>query len=156
LNVLSVQVPPLRERTEDIGLLAAHFLRCHRPRNQPAAVRLSPAALLKLEAYDWPGNVRELEAVIQRAIVLTRSPTVGAADIDLPVDISEVHDQPLRLNEAKRMVIGRFEKAYLIGLLSANHGNLSHAAREAGKERRAFQRLVRKHKLDRAQFREVR
>ena len=73
-------------------------------------MRLSPAALLKLEAYDWPGNVRELEAVIQRAIVLTRSPTVGAADIDLPVDISEVHDQPLRLNEAKRMVIGRFEK----------------------------------------------
>ncbi len=152
VNVLSLRVPPMRERIEDVSLLANHFLRRFRPQSQPTAVRFSPAALQKLGAYHWPGNVRELEATIQRAVVLGRNPTINAADIDLPIETPDSNAHILGLHEAKRMAVGQFEKTYLINLLSNHGGNISQAAREAGKERRSFQRLVRKHQLDRDLF----
>ena len=82
LNVFPIQVPPLRERMEDIPLLAKHFielsvreLRCPKP-------RLTRAGIAKLQSYDWPGNIRELRNVIERAVIISRG---GALDFDLPV-----------------------------------------------------------------------
>jgi DNA-binding NtrC family response regulator len=78
LNVISLQLPPLRERRDDIPLLAGHFLQKHGEENRKSDLELTPAALDLLTEYDWPGNVGELENVIERAVVLTTGPRVGA------------------------------------------------------------------------------
>jgi DNA-binding NtrC family response regulator len=80
LHVISIPLPPLRERKDDITLLAQHFLGKYSDENKKGAVELTPEALDMLTAYDWPGNVRELENVIERAVVLTPGPRI---DIDL-------------------------------------------------------------------------
>jgi two-component system response regulator PilR (NtrC family) len=77
LHVISIQLPPLRERKDDIPLLAQHFLSKHRGDNEPIDLELTPEALDLLAAYDWPGNVRELENVIERAVVLASGPRIG-------------------------------------------------------------------------------
>lgn len=156
LNILSLRIPPLRDRPEDIPLLAEHFLRQFRPQNQPSAVRFSPAVIQKLLSHNWPGNIRELEGVIYRAVVLCRNPVISAADIDLNLD-QQADQAPAQSNlkEAKQTVVESFERLYLIGLLDNHGGNVSRAAREAGKERRSFQRLVRKYNLNREQFRKT-
>lgn len=156
LNILSLRIPPLRDRPDDIPLLADYFLRRFRPPGQPTALRFSSAVIQKLLSHNWPGNIRELEGVIYRAVVLCPNPVVGAADIDLNLDQPEefaVAQSSLR--EAKQTVVESFERLYLIGLLDNHGGNVSHAAREAGKERRAFQRLVKKYNLNREEFRKT-
>ena len=77
LHVISIQLPPLRQRKDDITLLAQHFLAKYGDENKKAALELTPDALDLLSAYDWPGNVRELENVIERAAVLASGPRIG-------------------------------------------------------------------------------
>jgi len=77
LHVISIELPPLRERKDDIPLLAQHFLRKYGDENRKTGLELTPAALDLLTDYDWPGNVRELENVIERAVVLTAGPRIG-------------------------------------------------------------------------------
>ena len=81
LNVIRLRVPPLRERTEDIPLLARHFLGWYTEKNQKSIAGIQPEAMDALCGYRWPGNVRELENVIERAVVLSRSPLIGLEDL---------------------------------------------------------------------------
>jgi DNA-binding NtrC family response regulator len=78
LNVISLQLPPLRDRRDDIPLLARHFLQKYGDENRKTGLELTPSALDLLTEYDWPGNVRELENVVERAVVLTAGPRIGA------------------------------------------------------------------------------
>lgn len=152
LNVLSLHVPPLRERPEDIPQLATHFLSQFAAQESRQFNGISSAAVRKLVAYDWPGNVRELESIIRRAVVLSESHEIEARDLELPMPSLPSDAGLTGLRAAKHRMIEQFERTYLINLLSAHGGNLSRAARDAGKERRSFQRLVRKHQIERRWF----
>jgi DNA-binding NtrC family response regulator len=152
LNVLSLSVPALRERIEDIPLLAIHFLqRYSRPRSN-GPVYLSPPALQKLLAHSWPGNVRELEGVMQRALLSASSGTLQPEDLDVPLPYHKITSVVVSLRQAKDSAVREFERTYLTTLLVVSRGNVTHAAKAAGKERRAFQRLLRKYGLDRDVF----
>ncbi|HEX9429917.1 MAG TPA: sigma 54-interacting transcriptional regulator [Candidatus Bathyarchaeia archaeon] len=154
INVLSLSLPPLQQRLEDIPLLAALFLDRYRNQYGRGPFHLSRDALQRLLGYHWPGNVRELEVVIQRAVIMACSPTICADDIDLPLPYQQGVLERISFREAKANAIKQFERAYLTSLLSTCAGNITHAAKAAGKERRALQRLLRKHGLDRHAFRE--
>ena len=165
LNVLSVALPPLRDRKEDILLLADHFLKVYAKEFGRGAIVIGHSAKAKLRGYDWPGNVRELQGVMQRAVAMASGETLEAQDLDLPenerpelagptmtlVSRGMVSDDA-SFQTMKTKVIEEFERAYLSELLSTHHGNISQAARAAKKERRAFQRLLQKHGLDRRVF----
>jgi two-component system response regulator GlrR len=149
LNVLPLHLPPLRERRQDIPKLALFFLRAaarqwHRP--EPS---MTPGALQKLLAHEWPGNVRELKNVIERAVLLSASGPLRADDIDLDgkacADVADRAADSFRA--AKARVVENFERSYIEHLLNAHGGNVTHAAKAAGKNRRAFFELMRKYKI---------
>jgi DNA-binding NtrC family response regulator len=154
LNIIPLMLPPLRERREDILLLAGHFLTKHTGEISKKAGKLSPDALQKLMHYDWPGNVRELEHVIERAVVLSDKEVIPGADIVLPRSMK--NDQVTKsFKEAKAVVIARFEKTYIQDLLSAYQGNITKAAQVARKNRRAFWELIRKNHIDVRAFKDA-
>jgi len=151
LNVLQITLPPLRERSSDIAVLAQSFLRRFATQLGRPAMMLSAGALQALESYDWPGNVRELESVIQRAAILTESRVIEAEDLELAV-VQEPSPPVVAFELAKRQAVGGFERTYLTRLLSEAAGNVSRAAQQAGKDRRTFQRLLRKYDLVAADY----
>jgi two-component system, NtrC family, response regulator GlrR len=146
LNVLSLRLPPLRERGEDIPALARHFICKFTTEFQKPAQTLSPGAIQKLVLHTWPGNVRELEHVIERAVALTLGTVITEADIAFERSGQTISAAPFR--EAKARAVGEFEKNYIRGLLVASEGNITKAAQQAHKNRRAFWELVRKHEID--------
>jgi DNA-binding NtrC family response regulator len=152
MNVLSLSIPPLRERMEDIPLLVAHFLNQHRKPNGSGPAVLSGSAMQKLLTYPWPGNVRELEGTIQRSVLMGASSTIQSDDIELPVSVPANGSSINPLREAKTSAVRDFERTYLVKTLIAFSGNISQAAKAAGKERRSFQRLLRKYGIDRQTF----
>jgi DNA-binding NtrC family response regulator len=147
LNTFPIHLPPLRERPEDIRMLAAHFQARTANELRKNVNGFTPGALAKLCLYDWPGNVRELESIITRAVTLT--------------DRSIVHDHDLTLNDSapkpyqlrKEEMIRDWEKRQVKALLVAYDGNICHAADAAGKDRRAFFELIRKLKIDPNEYR---
>lgn len=148
LNVLSLQVPPLRERLEDIVLLAKSFLVKYRDESVHGEMQLAPSALQKLLNYEWPGNVRELERTIRRAVILASRAVLSDADIDLPAVNRDAPSPSSSFQRAKNEAITSFERVYLTNLLVTHRGNVSRAARASGKERRSLQRLLSKYSLD--------
>jgi DNA-binding NtrC family response regulator len=152
LNVLSLSIPALRDRGSDILHLASHFLAVYSKEYQRLTPQLSEDALQKLLNYSWPGNVRELEGVIQRAIVLQKSQVLTPDDLELP----KANDRQLRKSELfrleKSVAIEQFERDFVARLLALHNGNISRAAKSAGKDRRSFQRLVNKYNIDRTTF----
>lgn len=152
LNIVALHLPRLRERSEDIPLLAEHFLSQYGSRYGRGSLRLTPDCLQKLLAYPWPGNIRELEGVIQRGIIMTSSPTLRPEDIELPIASHDKEFKNAPLCQAKAHAIDQFERSYLIRILTSHKGNVTQAAKSAGKERRSFQRLLRKHGLNRRAF----
>jgi len=151
LNVVPIVLPPLRERSTDILLLANHFLARYAARLNSPAVAFSPEAERKLLLYRWPGNVRELEHVIERIVVLSTSAVIEADEIVLSGEDNNL--TRLSFQEMKRKVIHQFETDYIHSLLTAYRGNVSQAAQAAQKERRTFWELCRKHKIDVQKFR---
>jgi two-component system response regulator AtoC len=149
LNVLSLRVPALRDRLADIPLLAAHFLTRYAAQYKRGHLRFSPAALRKMLAYSWPGNVREMEGLLHRAVVFGVGETVDADDIELPMPAAATR-APIAC--AKDNAMSDFERGYLVNLLAEHQGNVSRSARAAGKDRRTFQRLLRKHHIQRVAF----
>lgn len=164
LNVLSLVLPPLRDRKEDILLLANHALSVYAKEFGKKHIVLSHAAKARLMGHAWPGNVRELQGVIQRAVAMASGDTLDAHDLDLPeTDKPDLAGPTMALmsregivsssfQDMKTKVIEEFERAYLSELLTTHQGNISKAARAAKKERRAFQRLLMKHGLNRRVF----
>lgn len=151
LNVLRMELPPLRERRGDVTLLARHFLENECAAAKSEGKSFSAAALRKLEGYHWPGNVRELFNTVQRAFV------IAAGRHILPDHISlGDHQEPQRrqsssssdtFQSVKHRMIEQFERTYLEELLDRHQGNITQAAREAGKDRRALGRMVKKYRI---------
>ena len=140
LSVMPVRVPALRERPEDIPLLAQHFLEEAGRRLKRAVRGIVPDGLQALVRYPWPGNVRELENVIERAVIVSREDVLtglerflgGPAGAHAPVDLS------LPFRDAKARVVEEFERAYVAGLLEANGGKLTAAAKHADMDPKNF------------------
>jgi DNA-binding NtrC family response regulator len=152
LSVITVPLPPLRERPDDIPLLAYHFLRKYAARSGRQIERISVEAMRALRSHAWPGNVRELENAIERAVVMSRGDVVLPGD--LPSSVSATGAPPLSQNllldlpfaDAKRKAVEQFEAAYASSTLQRAGGNVSEAARQAGMDRSNFRRILRKHK----------
>ena len=151
LNVLQINLPPLRERLDDVEGLARAFLRRFSNQVNRPTLKLSADAFQALQFYDWPGNVRELESVIQRTAVLTKASVIEPCDLELPERKGPV-SATVNFEIAKRQAIHGFEHGYLSQLLSQSDGNISRAARQAGKDRRSLQRLLRKYNLSAGQY----
>ena len=145
LHVLTLRLPTLMERREDIPILARHFLARFAKDEGRLAPRLSAEVIRRLTTYRWPGNIRELESALHRASVLFDGPTLDASSIDLPDSwtppAAPAPDSPLGIADA----VYRFEGQYLADLLADAQGNVTRAAKAAGKDRRTFQRLLRRH-----------
>lgn len=144
LNIIPLRLPPLRERREDIPLLAGYFIEQYSKKLDKSIVEISAEAMKKLLAYDWPGNVRELQNVIERAMIFSFHKQLLPDDIHLPKSKADTEES---FQRAKARVIGDFEKNYILRLLVLNGGNISRAARTAGKNRRVFWELMRKHDI---------
>ncbi len=155
LSVIPLHLPALRERREDIPLLARHFLAKYAGEMRQPARGLSPGALQALLDHAWPGNVRELEHVVQRAVVLSQDE--GAIGID-HIGLARSR-RPAALpagggfQQAKARAVADFEATYIRDLLLVHQGNISRAAKSAEKNRRAFWELIRKHGIDVRSFR---
>ncbi len=146
LNIIPIVLPPLRERKEDIPLLANHFAEKLASGNNGKAKRLCPEAIQRLMTYEWPGNVRELENVIERAAIFSKGATIEGSDLFLPSREGENFRESFK--KAKARVIEQFEKRYIEDLLLSCRGNISRAAEASQKNRRAFWELIRKHGID--------
>ncbi|HZH31973.1 MAG TPA: sigma-54 dependent transcriptional regulator [Pyrinomonadaceae bacterium] len=146
LNVIPLLLPPLRERREDIALLARHFLAKYAAEFEREPKEFSPEALRALSLYDWPGNVRELQHIVERAVVLCERRIVGIDDISLPGFAAAVPSESFK--DLKAKVVAQFEKSYLLNTLRACDWNVTRAAQLACKNRRAFWQLLRKHGID--------
>jgi DNA-binding NtrC family response regulator len=150
LNVLRLGLPPLRERVDDVLMLARHFLAKECAAAKSDGKLLSAAALRKLESYDWPGNVRELMNTVQRAFVSSQGSQILAHHISLGDDTAgsdACSYAGKSFRSAKQQAVEQFEQAYVEELLRRHEGNITRAAQEARKERRAFGRLVKKYDL---------
>jgi two-component system response regulator GlrR len=150
LNVLTLTLPPLRDRREDIVALALHILQRFSKKHGRRHPALAPQAIRKLMGHDWPGNVRELQHVLERALLLGEGPMISAEDIDIS-GANDSRDDSFQ--SAKDRVVERFERAYIEQLLASSEGNVTQAAREAKKNRRAFFELMRKHGIEPQRFR---
>jgi DNA-binding NtrC family response regulator len=146
LNILLLTLPPLRERREDIPLLARHFLTKYAAEFKKQVMNFSADAVPALVCYDWPGNVRELEHVVERAVALSEQAIIERTDIVLPHDGTPAPRDSFQ--EAKAKVIAQFERTYIADLLLAHQGNITRAARAAKKNRRAFWQLMHKYGID--------
>jgi len=153
LNIISVSLPALRDRLQDIPLLANHFLAKYAQEARKQVTCLSDEALHLLMIHNWPGNVRELEHAIERAIVSCESEIIQTKDLLL--SNSRFDHRQGSLQEAKAREIARFEKNYIQGVLSICKGNITRAAQIARKNRRAFWELIRKHKIDVNRFKDA-
>jgi two-component system response regulator GlrR len=156
LNVLSVTLPPLRERHGDIPLLARHFVQqvCHAARRP--VLQMPTEMLAQLGAHDWPGNVRELRHAIERAVLMTdvSAPAITPSDIWLAVPSADDRRARESFQSAKARVVEQFERHYIEQLLSSCEGNVTRAAKLACKNRRAFFELMRKHRILPEHFRQ--
>jgi DNA-binding NtrC family response regulator len=152
LNIISITLPPLRERKEDIPLLAYHFLAKYGRECEKEICGFSREALHLLMVYHWPGNVRELEHAIERASVLCNGRRIEVDDLLL--SNTSLDRRRESLQEAKAKEIARFEKNYIQGVLSVCKGNITHAAQVAQKNRRAFWQLIQKHDIDVGRFKQ--
>jgi two-component system response regulator HydG len=159
LNVIGIRLPPLRDRSEDIPLLAQHFLKKYSERAHKEAHSISIDAMQSLQDYRWVGNVRELENVIERAVVLSNSDAITARDLP-PKLLSHVFyekepgDSWLNMGykQAKEKALTDFNHKYITGLLQMSRGNISLASQRAGMDRNNFKKIVKKYKINAKTF----
>jgi DNA-binding NtrC family response regulator len=150
VNIIPLTLPSLRERREDIPVLARHFLEKYAIEFNKDVSSIASEALQMLKLHNWPGNVRELEHVIERAVLFSEQKIIREIDIMLPN--KKVPACKASFKESKTQVINKFEKNYIEALLLASHGNITSAAKAAQKNRRAFWQLIRKHQIDAKNF----
>lgn len=146
LNVVTLALPPLAERREDIPLLANHFLQKLASKYGRRLSGFAPEALKALATSAWPGNVRQLYNVVEQVCALSTTPLVPLALVQRALRVPSV--QVLTYADAKQ----RFEREYLVGLLKLTDGNVADAARLADRNRTEFYRLLQKHGLTPGQF----
>jgi transcriptional regulator with PAS, ATPase and Fis domain len=155
LNVLSLEIPPLRARGDDALLLAEHFLREYARRYSMPFKPLDAATLAWFARYSWPGNVRELENLLQREFLLAEGAELGIAPPAVAgLQSPKSSPVPVRnesYQEAKSRALEVFDRDYLQRVLRESGGNVTKAARLAGKERRAFGKLLKRYRICRLQ-----
>ncbi len=165
IHVIPIYLPPLRERKDDIMPLVEHFLKKYSEHMKKEVKGLSPEALRKLMLHDWPGNVRELENTIEYAVAMSQNDTV-TEDYILQGKISIASERAQnfiqeRVEESSsglrplKDARDAFERDYLIQVLSMTEGNVSQAAKLAGKYRADFYDLLKKHDLKAHEFKKV-
>jgi DNA-binding NtrC family response regulator len=158
LCVFTIHLPPLRERKEDIPALAAHFLEKCTPVDR-IPLKLAPSAYAALVSWQWPGNVRELENAIIRGIHFSQTDTIEAEDLDLqfggksPASSVSTRGGVQSFKHRKREMVETFERDYLTELMMGHQGNVTQAARAAGKDRRDLGKLLKKYQLNPKLFR---
>ena len=155
LNVMAIKVPPLRERPEDIPLLARHFVARYSKEFSKYVNDLHPSAVTELVAYPWPGNVRELRNVMERAVMLAKGDRIGPHDV---IGLLQFNDQARRnaaddyltlpYAKAKEKVLEDFSRRYIKNKLDLHQGNVTHAAQEAGLPRPYFHEIMRRYLKD--------
>jgi DNA-binding NtrC family response regulator len=151
LNVVTLAVPPLRDRREDIPALARHFLRRYQPGSGKASISISREAMQRLTAYSWPGNVRELENVIERALVLSRECVIMPED--LPAEVRNRAGEKIpAMAQGEALVVSdlpsldEVKRRYLHYVLSRCSGNMSRAAKTLNIDRRSLYRMLLRYK----------
>ncbi len=156
LNVISINLPPLRERPEDIPLLVHHFLTKYGAKTGKQLTRAEPAAMEALTTHRWSGNVRELENVIERAVVLAQGTTLTTNDLPpnfggerAGAEVASSTLSHLPYAQAKKLALRAFERRYLTSVLQRANGNISLAARQAGVDRSNFRRLLKQYAVER-------
>jgi DNA-binding NtrC family response regulator len=160
LNVVRIDLPPLRERQEDTQLLATHFAAKHcRPGEAPKTI--SPGAMEKLLAYHWPGNIRELENAIERACVVARGPAIEPSD--LPPDLHSLNpnagfvprvDLSRPLPDLIRELTVQLEKRYILKALKKTRGNVMRTAKICGLSRRSISAKLAEYDIDKSEFKD--
>jgi DNA-binding NtrC family response regulator len=153
LNVVSLRLPPLRERIDDLLPLAHHFLRKHDASGRLTGI--DSVAAQRLCSYRWPGNIRELENIIQRATLLAQGEQVTIAD--LPPELhdgvtSEAATTPMASGKSFSEARDEFERYYILDCLRRHAGNVSRAAREAGLQRQNFYQKLHKYGIQRKDY----
>ena len=144
LNVIRLDLPPLRERRADIALLAHHVVDTLGGHDAGSRKTLSASALSRLTQHDWPGNVRELFAIIQGAMMFAQGAQILPRDLALPARPCPVAAGAGGFRRARASMIETFERQYVEDMLRKHRGNVTRAAQEAQKDRRTFGRLVKK------------
>ena len=161
LNVIRIELPPLRERTEDIPLLATHFLEKHRSEKATPVTEIHSDAMQALLRHNWPGNVRELENAIKAGIALADGSVLHRDDLPESVAprVSQSSPHSLSLLNIERSLpeltddlVGQIEREYFVRLLSQYKGNVARCARHSGLSRRSVTQKLQKYGLERAQF----
>ena len=145
LSVVPIVLPPLRERREDIPLLANHFLRKHNEKREKSVTAISERAMKVLTEYDWPGNVRELENVVERAVVLTRSGVIEPDDLWY-YELGSKTPSSSDADETKSLT--DVEKEHIIRTLEALHGHIGKASEVLGIDRKTLRLKLRKYGID--------
>jgi len=146
LNVVKLYIPTLAERREDIPLLANHFLGRLAERYRKGRLALAPEAMQLLVSAPWPGNVRQLLNVIEQAVALAPTEVIPESLVRQALDVADTSLTPL--DEARKA----FERDYLVRILKITGGNVTKAARLAGRNRTEFYRLLERHSLEPGMF----
>jgi two-component system, NtrC family, response regulator GlrR len=149
LNVITLELPPLSDRREDISLLANHFCHLLSARHGKEPVHFSPEAMALLVSAPWPGNVRQLLNIVEQCVVLTSTPLISVALVERALRFKP--ERLVGLSQARE----QFEHDYLLRLLNMTEGNIALAARLSERNRSEFYKLLKRHQLDPTQFRKV-
>jgi len=157
LNVVSVELPPLRERVEDLPLLIDHFLERLAERRLPART-FARETISRLARYEWPGNVRELEHLVEQLVVTTPGPVIGPEN--LPAHLVSTREEPFTLDfDPQRPLTSitdelteRVERAYLERVLERYRGRIDRCAAHCGLSRRSISEKLRRYRIDKADF----
>jgi transcriptional regulator with PAS, ATPase and Fis domain len=157
INVIPVQLPPLRDRLEDIPLLINYVLNKHPVAKERNIRQVAALALDQMLAYRWPGNIRELENILERAIVKCQSESI--TDVDLPAAVKRMVDADYPVssngNLSLRQWLLKSEKDYLRGLLSKHNGSVSTTAKEAKVDNKTLYRKMKRHGLLKESFKDM-
>jgi DNA-binding NtrC family response regulator len=157
INVIPVQLPPLRDRLEDLPLLINHILNKHPVARERSIRQVAPQVLDQMLAYRWPGNIRELENILERAIVKCQSESI--AEVDLPAAPKRVVDSSYAVSGngdlSLRQWLLKSEKDYLRGLLIKHNGSISTTAKEAKVDNKTLYRKMKRHGLHKESFKDL-
>jgi two-component system, NtrC family, response regulator HydG len=147
LNVIRIELPGLRERREDIPLLAEHFLKKFAPQAKRKISSIDPEALAALISYGWPGNVRELEHTLERAVLLGNDASIGVKDLPQHLLAAAENALPLAEAVARAYTLRDLEREYILRVIESTHGNKSEAAKILGVDRTTLYRKLEEYKV---------
>jgi DNA-binding NtrC family response regulator len=142
LNTVEIRIPSLRERSEDIPLLADHFLQVYGKKYKRQGMKIDKAVMTQMKKYYWPGNIRELQHAIERAVILNEDKVIRNAELVIGGSSSLPYK-----NEMTDLTMDQMEKQFILQTLDRHSGNVSHAARALGMTRTALYRRMKKHHL---------